>query len=41
MKIREGLTWSQHNNKLFGFTDIDRGDEKFLATNILQLFFRN
>jgi hypothetical protein len=45
MKIKEGLIWSQHNNKLFGFTDIecmqDRGDEEFLASNILQFFFKS
>jgi hypothetical protein len=23
MKIKEGLIWSQHNNQLLGFTDVD------------------
>jgi hypothetical protein len=43
MKITEGLIWSQHNNKLLCFTDIecmhDRGDEEFLASNVLLFFF--
>jgi hypothetical protein len=42
MKIKEGLIWSQHNNKLLGFTHIecmqDRGDDEFFGSNILQLF---
>jgi hypothetical protein len=43
MKIKEGLIWSQHNNQLLGFTDVecmqDRSDEEFLASNVLQIFF--
>jgi hypothetical protein len=43
MKIKEGLIWSQHNNQLLGFTDVecmqDRSDEEFLASNVLQFFF--
>jgi hypothetical protein len=42
MKIKEGLIWSQHNNKLLGFTHIecmqDRGDDEFFGNNILQFF---
>ena len=42
MKIKEGLIWSQHNNKLLGFTHIecmqDRGDDEFFGSNILQCF---
>ena len=45
MKIKEGLIWSQHNNKLLGFTDIecmqDRGDEELIASNVLQFFFKS
>jgi hypothetical protein len=42
MQIKEGLIWSQHSNKLSGFTDIecmqDRGDDEFFGSNILQFF---
>ena len=42
-KFKEGLTWSQHNNKLLGITDMEcmhnRGDEEFIASNSLQFFF--
>ena len=42
MKIKEGLIWSQHNNKLLGFTHIecmqDRGDDEFFGSYILQFF---
>jgi hypothetical protein len=40
MKIKEGLIWSQHNNQLLGFTDVecmqDRSDEEFLASNVFK-----
>ena len=42
MKIKEGLIWSQHTNRLLVFTDIecmqDRGDKEFLGSNILHFF---
>ena len=45
IKIKEGLIWSQHTNKLLGFKDIecmqDRGDEECLARHILQFFFKS
>jgi hypothetical protein len=38
MKIKKGLIWSQHNNQLLGFPDVecmqDRSDEEFLASNV-------
>ena len=45
MKIKEGLIWSQHNNTLLGFTDIecmqDRVDEELIASNVLQFVFKS
>jgi hypothetical protein len=35
MKIKEGLIWSQHNNKLLGFTHIEcMQDRVYNAVNI-------